>query len=781
MNKLRALLILTLISTTLFGQQQLSLPDCPSKLEFANINISLNEEARDLVNAEIKTLLTPQNAYLEQKLERMQWYFPIIEKILIEEDVPEDFKYIAVVESNLLPEAISTSNAIGFWQFKEATAKDLGLRVDNFIDERKSIFESTRAAALYLKKSNIIHKNWVSSILAHNMGPTGAMNSIPSEWVFANEVAIDASVNRYLIKAIAHRIAYEHRLNRIKAPQKQLVQYPTKGKSLAEIAVELTIDINDLRKYNGWLYGPAIPEEKTYTVLFPVLNQDLEAFNDKIVNKNTNTTKNVGFPQLKRITMISTSPDDPIYYQINGKKGVLAQPGDQLIDLAQKSKVKLYTFLAYNDLTDKDFAKDGQIYYLQKKAKKAKVAQHVTKENQTSWEISQMYGIRLKSLLKYNRITPDFVLQTGRVMNLQKIRSKNAPVEIIQQPKPSDKKPFEEDILSSNPEPIKESKNPYNTEKTDQYKKPIEPVFQEEVKVADTKKAEIIEDKKPEKAIIKPEEKVITSIPNTKKVETPNSIPANSSKPVDLHLVKVGETFYSISKKYNLTVAELKSLNNLGPNDVLRTDMSLKVRKLSEAQEKIVKNSNLPVLTESKPSKETKAVELPKAKSTPIAEKTILKPVKKEEISTKENEDYGEPGTPVKEEVEEEIETIVTNSTGYHIVQKSETAFSISKKYGISVNELLKLNNLATPSISLGQKLKIGKVVDQKPSVTKPVVSTKSESPIKANAVPSTHIVAPGETLYSVARKYSINVKDLKELNKLVDLNIKVGQTLKIK
>ncbi len=216
MKKLFSYLIFSFGFYNLSAQIQISIPESPKKIEFANIIIELDDAAQRNVNAEIIKLLTPQNKFLEQKLERMQWYFPIIEKILEEEDVPEDFKYLAVLESSLLPEAISSSNAVGFWQFKETTAKEMGLIVDNNQDDRKNIIFSTHAASLYLKKNNLIYKNWISCMLTYKEGVKGAESSIPVEWSFASEIKFDENTNPYLIRALAHRIAYEHRLNRIK-------------------------------------------------------------------------------------------------------------------------------------------------------------------------------------------------------------------------------------------------------------------------------------------------------------------------------------------------------------------------------------------------------------------------------------------------------------------------------------------------------------------------------------------------------------------------------------
>ncbi|MFT7435488.1 MAG: membrane-bound lytic murein transglycosylase D, partial [Psychromonas sp.] len=173
------------LSFNLKAQSGYSIPETPRQIEFANVVVNLDSYAQKTVNNHVTSLLTPQNSYLDSKLELMQWYFPYIEAILEKENVPDDLKYLAVQESNLKPDALSSSAAVGFWQFKEPTGKELGLRIDNNIDERKYLDASTKAAARYFKKNNIIFKNWISCIYAYNQGPTGASKEIPDSWSYA--------------------------------------------------------------------------------------------------------------------------------------------------------------------------------------------------------------------------------------------------------------------------------------------------------------------------------------------------------------------------------------------------------------------------------------------------------------------------------------------------------------------------------------------------------------------------------------------------------------------
>lgn len=106
-------------------------------------------------------------------LKRYPRYMPHIEAVLKENGLPDDFKYMAVIESALRPHAGSRKGAIGFWQFMSDTARRYGLRVDRRIDERRNLFASTRAAAEYIKDLYALNNSWTLSAAAYNMGEEG--------------------------------------------------------------------------------------------------------------------------------------------------------------------------------------------------------------------------------------------------------------------------------------------------------------------------------------------------------------------------------------------------------------------------------------------------------------------------------------------------------------------------------------------------------------------------------------------------------------------------------
>src|SRR6478609_11203555 len=152
-------------------------PQVPHKMSFAGMTLTIRDDARKEIQKDVDAL-TQSPKHFKIKVERAKTYFPIIEKIFEEERVPDDFKYLVLQESALISDAVSSSNAVGFWQFKDFTAIEMGLREDKEVDERMNIVSSSRAAAKYFKKNNHYFNNWVYALQAYQIGAGGVLQSV---------------------------------------------------------------------------------------------------------------------------------------------------------------------------------------------------------------------------------------------------------------------------------------------------------------------------------------------------------------------------------------------------------------------------------------------------------------------------------------------------------------------------------------------------------------------------------------------------------------------------
>lgn len=140
-----------------------------SRLE--NLDLPLNPSSTDAhLQRKIADYLGPGIPGTERMLGRANQYFPVFEYYLHKHGMPASLKYLAVAESMLVPGAISRARAAGLWQLMPSTARELGLRVDNTVDERLDIHRSTEAAVLKLKELYAHFGDWHLALAAYNCG-----------------------------------------------------------------------------------------------------------------------------------------------------------------------------------------------------------------------------------------------------------------------------------------------------------------------------------------------------------------------------------------------------------------------------------------------------------------------------------------------------------------------------------------------------------------------------------------------------------------------------------
>lgn len=214
-------------------------------------------------------------------IKRANRFFPIIEPILKKNNIPDDFKYLAVIESNLDPRAYSPARAVGLWQFMQATGKQFGLEVASEVDERYHVEKATEAACKYLHQAYAKYGSWASVALSYNGGQgriSGELNKQQAE--DGLDLWLVEETARYYFRMVAIKQIFENPSKYgyvISADQlyKPMTYKNVKVTStiadLATFAVDNNVTYAQLKDANPWLRDRklTIVGAKSYTLQVP--------------------------------------------------------------------------------------------------------------------------------------------------------------------------------------------------------------------------------------------------------------------------------------------------------------------------------------------------------------------------------------------------------------------------------------------------------------------------------------------------------------------------------
>lgn len=253
----------------------------PNTVEFANETISLNEP--DLIERMDKELLV--NTYWQSNtllmIKRSHKYFPIIEKILAEEGIPDDFKYLALIESGL-ENAVSPKGARGFWQIMRTTGKELGLEVNTNVDERYHIVLSTRVACKYLKKAKEHLGSWTLAAASYNRGLSGIKRILKQQQSDNYpDLFLGTETKRYIFRILAVKqiIEYPERYGFfVDDAQKyppikyRTVEVDTAITNIARFSRQMGVNYKTMKIYNPWLLQNHLNNKsrKLYHIALPI-------------------------------------------------------------------------------------------------------------------------------------------------------------------------------------------------------------------------------------------------------------------------------------------------------------------------------------------------------------------------------------------------------------------------------------------------------------------------------------------------------------------------------
>ncbi|MEM9720873.1 MAG: LysM peptidoglycan-binding domain-containing protein [Bacteroidota bacterium] len=545
----RLLILFPLLLIHLLGWAQTQVP---SGMVYCGVNLTFTDESRLYIQQRVNEYQS-SHTYFYQMVERAVRHFPFIEEALRDEGVPDDLKFLCIQESAVKPHAVSTSNAVGFWQFKEATALEMGLQVTDYIDERKHIYQATRAAARYFAKANGDFNNWLYAIISYYQGPTGAIPHTDPRFYGKNFMVIEQGFHIYVLKAIAHKIAYQEAINTYRKSAAFFMPFATQGETQwRELIQKHQVTSEEFLEANPWIsrldrvpsggpftYYISIPSSrymghiedptKAGLVAYETPEQELPK-EEKTPATWTPTTppKPVveeadepnyfsdeaqpieGLPR-KSYALFDVE-DDLHYPQLYS----LYHPEEDVQKIAIRASIPVRNILKWNEMDKEEELEEAKLLYL---TPPHLASFHIVEEGDRLHEIATKYGMSLSKLLKKNRIDPwEMTFYVGQKLYLKGKKPKGEKMIILRMPEPE---------------------------------------------------AQSYVDRSPPPG---PKEQPVTSIQKPVKKVTPVKKVKPAFQPLKTrwvqHRVTPGESLWSISRQYGTKVEIIKRINQINTNEL---------------------------------------------------------------------------------------------------------------------------------------------------------------------------------------------------------------------
>ncbi len=259
------------IGTTQFVPTKIDFATEEAPLQIADVEERFERELLINANLDASTMLI---------IKRSNRAFPIIEPILKKNNIPDDFKYLAVIES-ALTNATSSAGAKGYWQFMTATAKEKGLEVSEMVDERYDLEKSTQAACEYLTQAKAKFGTWTLAAASYNAGMSGIFKQLEQQNADNYyDLLLNEETSRYVFRILALKAimknpeSFGFQVNEKELyenlPVKKL-QIDTTITDLSQFAKAQGINYKILKIHNPWLRDKKLsnPTKKQYTIQIP--------------------------------------------------------------------------------------------------------------------------------------------------------------------------------------------------------------------------------------------------------------------------------------------------------------------------------------------------------------------------------------------------------------------------------------------------------------------------------------------------------------------------------
>jgi membrane-bound lytic murein transglycosylase D len=396
-----------------------------ARLKSIKLDIPLNFNTR--VKSFVDYFTVRDREYTKMVLSRSTYFFPIFEEVLDKYDLPDELKYLAIVESGLNARAQSWAAAVGLWQFIYFTGRAYGLHVDWYLDERMDPVKSTEAAAKYIKSLYTMFGDWELALAAYNCGPGNVRKAIRRSgyknkfWDIYKYLPRETRgyVPQFVAITYAFNFAEEHNLILDERDYLYFMDTDTimvnRFTNVSTIAQMLNVCESDLEMLNPAIKRNAVPEGGKYFVI-NLPSDQIEVFNEQrnyILDSASKTGKEE-LEYLAKNTVGSTYGRDKIVHRVRS--------GDVLGKIANQYNVRVSDIKEWNSLHSNTIRIGQKLnIWLRPGAYTANVAEakptekqeltidgakyHVVQPGDTLWEISKTYNnITIEQIKKLNNL-----------------------------------------------------------------------------------------------------------------------------------------------------------------------------------------------------------------------------------------------------------------------------------------------------------------------------------------------------------------------------------------
>ncbi|MCQ2219465.1 MAG: lytic transglycosylase domain-containing protein [Paludibacteraceae bacterium] len=232
-------------------------------------------------------------------IKRANKLFPIIEPILKKEGIPDDFKYLALIESNLDPRALSPAKAAGIWQILPETGKESGLEVNDDIDERYNLEKATVVACRYLMRTYELTNSWSLAAASYNTGRARVLRQMETQKCTSYfDMLFSEETNRYVFRIILAKMIMEdpgkfgfklHKSDLYTLPKQTVVKVDTTIDNLTDFAIANGSSYQLLKDANPWLRSNKLPNKSRKQYEIKITRKEdtkIDLKNIKVHNKN---------------------------------------------------------------------------------------------------------------------------------------------------------------------------------------------------------------------------------------------------------------------------------------------------------------------------------------------------------------------------------------------------------------------------------------------------------------------------------------------------------------